>query len=69
MGVEAPKKSLVENYLIEIARNYHVEYEPDPSMFLVGAQQTAHVSSMCCLFYPCSYHSTCLEMIIIISKH
>ena len=35
LGVEAPKKSLVESYLIEIARNYHIEYEPDPSMFLV----------------------------------
>lgn len=34
LGVEAPKKSLVENYLIEIARNYKVDYEPDPSMFL-----------------------------------
>lgn len=36
LGVEAPKKSLVENYLIEIARNYKVDYEPDPSMFLVA---------------------------------
>ena len=34
LGVEAPKKSLVENYMIEIARNYKVEYDPDPSMFL-----------------------------------
>lgn len=35
LGVEAPKKSLVENYMIEIARNYKVQYDPDPSMFLV----------------------------------
>lgn len=34
--MEAPKKSLVENYMIEIARNYKVEYDPDPSMFLVS---------------------------------
>ena len=34
--MEAPKKSLVENYLIEIARNYKVDYDPDPSMFLVS---------------------------------
>ena len=37
LGVEAPKKSLVENYMIEIARNYKVDYEPDPSMFLVSS--------------------------------
>ena len=36
LGAEAPKKSLVENYMIEIARNYKVDYEPDPSMFLVS---------------------------------
>ena len=36
LGAEAPKKSLVENYMIEIARNYKVDYDPDPSMFLVS---------------------------------
>lgn len=35
LGAEAPKKSLVENYMIEIARNYKVEYDPDPTMFMV----------------------------------
>lgn len=34
LGIEAPKKSLVENYMIEIARNYKVEYEPDPSALM-----------------------------------
>lgn len=34
LGVEAPKKSLVENYMIEIARNYKIDYDPDPSMFM-----------------------------------
>lgn len=36
LGAEAPKKSLVENYMIEIARNYKIEYEPDTTMFLVS---------------------------------
>ena len=35
LSVDAPKKSLVENYMIEIARNYKVEYEPDPSALMV----------------------------------
>ncbi len=35
LGAEAPKKSLVENYMIEIARNYKIDYEPDPTMFMV----------------------------------
>lgn len=34
LGADAPKKSLVENYMIEIARNYKIDYEPDPTMFL-----------------------------------
>lgn len=38
LGAEAPKKSLVENYMIEIARNYKIDYEPDPTMFLVSLQ-------------------------------
>jgi len=29
MSVQAPSKLLVEKYLIEIARNYNVDYEPD----------------------------------------
>lgn len=36
LGVEPIKKSLIENYLVEIARNYHQEYQPDPSAFLVS---------------------------------
>ena len=35
LGAEAPKKSLVENYMVEIARNYHIDYQPDPTMFMV----------------------------------
>ena len=36
LGVEAPKKSLVENYMVEIARNYKVEFEPDSSLLMVS---------------------------------
>ncbi|CAB4014385.1 IST1 homolog isoform X1 [Paramuricea clavata] len=31
LSPNAPPKALVERYLIEIARNYNVPYEPDPS--------------------------------------
>ena len=36
LGADAPKKSLVENYMLEIARNYKVDYNPDPTMFFVS---------------------------------
>ncbi|KDR20771.1 IST1-like protein [Zootermopsis nevadensis] len=32
MSVQSPPKLLVEKYLIEIARNYNIEYEPDPQV-------------------------------------
>lgn len=32
LGVQAPPKVLVEKYLVEIAKNYNVEYEPDPQI-------------------------------------
>ena len=32
MSVQSPSKLLVEKYLIEIAKNYDVEYEPDPQV-------------------------------------
>ncbi|XP_045123620.1 IST1 homolog [Portunus trituberculatus] len=32
LNVQAPPKVLVEKYLIEIAKNYNVEYEPDPQV-------------------------------------
>ncbi|PSN36537.1 IST1 protein [Blattella germanica] len=32
MSVQAPPKLLVEKYLIEIAKNYNIEYEPDPQV-------------------------------------
>lgn len=41
LGADAPKKSLVENYMIEIARNYKIDYDPDPTMFLVSWKAVA----------------------------
>ncbi|XP_046391976.1 IST1 homolog isoform X1 [Ischnura elegans] len=32
MSVQSPPKLLVEKYMIEIAKNYNVEYEPDPQV-------------------------------------
>ncbi|XP_037933598.1 IST1 homolog isoform X2 [Teleopsis dalmanni] len=32
LQLQAPPKLLVEKYLIEIARNYNIEYEPDPQV-------------------------------------
>jgi len=34
MGIEPPSKLLIEQYLIEIAKNFNVNYIPDPSLFL-----------------------------------
>lgn len=32
LQLQAPPKLLVEKYLIEIAKNYNIEYEPDPQV-------------------------------------
>lgn len=34
MSVQAPPKITVEKYMIEIAKYYNVEYEPDPQVYL-----------------------------------
>lgn len=34
-GVQPPPKILVEKYLIEIAKNYNIAYEPDPQVSFV----------------------------------
>ncbi|XP_017883051.1 IST1 homolog isoform X2 [Ceratina calcarata] len=41
MSVQSPSKLLVEKYLIEIAKNYNVEYEPDPQVMAEGSGQDA----------------------------
>lgn len=43
LSVEAPPKILVERYLIEIAKNYNVPYEPD-AMVRVSAAGTEETS-------------------------
>lgn len=40
LSVEAPPKILVERYLIEIAKNYNVPYEPD-AMVRVSVKESA----------------------------
>lgn len=39
LSVEAPPKILVERYLIEIAKNYNVPYEPD-AMVRVSSKES-----------------------------
>lgn len=39
LSVEAPPKILVERYLIEIAKNYNVPYEPDSVVMVSEALQ------------------------------
>ncbi len=51
LGAAAPKKSLVENYMIEIARNYKVDYTPDSTVFLVSILQSVCIVSNLCVWY------------------
>lgn len=32
LSIQAPPKLLIENYMIEIAKNYNLDYEPDPQV-------------------------------------
>ncbi|XP_033218082.1 IST1 homolog isoform X2 [Belonocnema kinseyi] len=36
LSVQSPSKVLVEKYLMEIAKNYNIEYEPDPQVMAEG---------------------------------
>ncbi len=36
LGIEPPPKRLVEQYLIEIAKNYNIAYVPEPSVMSVS---------------------------------
>ena len=38
MGLEAPSKLLVEQYLIEIAKNFNINYAGDNSIMLAAGQ-------------------------------
>lgn len=46
LSVEAPPKILVERYLIEIAKNYNVPYEPD-AMVHVSIKEVNEGCVMC----------------------
>uniref|UniRef100_A0A1A9WCV3 IST1 homolog n=1 Tax=Glossina brevipalpis TaxID=37001 RepID=A0A1A9WCV3_9MUSC len=39
LQLQAPPKLLVEKYLIEIAKNYNIEYEPDPQIMNEGKEE------------------------------
>ncbi|WP_411025210.1 hypothetical protein, partial [Salmonella sp. s54836] len=34
LGVGAPSSVLVERYLVEIAKNYNIHYQPDPTVMM-----------------------------------
>lgn len=53
LSVEAPPKILVERYLIEIAKNYNVPYEPDAMV---------HVSILEVAFSQSAYYNYLLLM-------
>lgn len=46
LSVEAPPKILVERYLIEIAKNYNVPYEPDSVVMVSEAHASLWSPSM-----------------------
>lgn len=43
LGLEPPSKLLVEQYLIEIANNYNVKYEPDQAVMLVSIKINSYM--------------------------
>ncbi|XP_043650962.1 IST1 homolog isoform X4 [Drosophila teissieri] len=43
LTLQAPPKLLVENYLIAIAKNYNIEYEPDPQVMQEDQPQQPHL--------------------------
>ena len=36
MGVAAPPKKLIEQYMIEIAKSFNIPFEPDPTALVVS---------------------------------
>lgn len=47
LSVEAPPKILVEHYLIEIAKNYNVPYEPEAMVHVSIKQSLKDVHYVC----------------------
>lgn len=56
LSVEAPPKILVERYLIEIAKNYNVPYEPDAMVHVSIKEVNEGCAS--CLFTSDGIHSS-----------
>lgn len=46
LGVQAPPKSLVERYMVEIAKSYKVDFLPDASMLGDVSEQTLIFTSL-----------------------
>ena len=38
MGVAAPPKKLIEQYMIEIAKSFNIPFEPDPTALVVSGE-------------------------------
>ena len=36
MSIYSPPKMLIENYMVEIAKSFNVDFEPDPLLLLVS---------------------------------
>lgn len=53
MSVQSPPKILVEKYLIEISKNYDLDYEPDPQVMKEEqAEKSIHENVFFLLFIP-----------------
>ncbi len=46
LGLEAPPKLLVEQYLIEIAKNFNVDYTPDNAVMLASGHMNEELISL-----------------------
>jgi hypothetical protein len=62
LSVEAPPKILVERYLIEIAKNYNVPYEPDSVVMVSLSQNTEENDSVGGIFFEKNNHILCINL-------
>ena len=44
MSIYSPPKMLVENYMVEIAKSFNVEFTPDPIALLVSVSKSLIVA-------------------------
>lgn len=61
MAIQAPPKLLVEKYLIEIAKIYHIDYEPDPQLMQEHKGEQVHwiVRSRPCVYILFLFQTVC----------